>query len=74
MNGGVYGFETRAPYHPLKSWSSAVQGPNGLLARHDLVGVYATESARRPRDVAGQTLQVCVLCVLRSKALCGVAI
>lgn len=35
-----------------------VMGPNGLVARHDLVGVYATKASRRPRDVAGDKLQV----------------
>jgi len=29
-----------------------------MLARHDLVGVYATASSRAPRDVAGEKLEV----------------
>jgi hypothetical protein len=28
MNGNVYAFETGAPYHPLKTWTSQV-GPAG---------------------------------------------
>ena len=33
-------------------------GANGMVARHDLVGVYATAASRAPRDVAGEKLQV----------------
>jgi hypothetical protein len=32
-------------------------GPNGMVARHDLVGVYATQATRQPRDIAGEKLQ-----------------
>jgi hypothetical protein len=35
-----------------------VLGPNGMVARHDLVGIYAADSTRQPRDVAGEKLQV----------------
>ncbi|KAL6763316.1 hypothetical protein V8C86DRAFT_347755 [Haematococcus lacustris] len=58
MNGVLYAFETPSEYHPLKTWPSQVMGPNGMLARHDLVGIYATQATRKPRDVAGQKLQV----------------
>ncbi|KAF5841733.1 hypothetical protein DUNSADRAFT_11513 [Dunaliella salina] len=58
MNGNVYAFETPSEYHPLKAWPQQVLGPNGMLARHDLVGVYATASSRMPRDVAGDKLEV----------------
>jgi hypothetical protein len=34
-----------------------VVGPNGLAARHDYFGVFATQASRRPRDVAGEKLQ-----------------
>ena len=40
--------------------SHLLQGANGLLARHDYFGVFATKTSRQPRDVAGQTLQVFV--------------
>ncbi len=33
-------------------------GPNGMVARHDLVGIYATKASRRPRDVPGERLHV----------------
>lgn len=35
-----------------------VMGPNGQVARHDLVGIYATSATRAPRDVAGDKLHV----------------
>ncbi|GIL89184.1 hypothetical protein Vretimale_18615 [Volvox reticuliferus] len=58
MNGNVYAFETGAPYHPLKTWTSQVMGPNGQVARFDFAGIFATPSSRRARDVAGERLQV----------------
>ncbi|GIL56325.1 hypothetical protein Vafri_11699 [Volvox africanus] len=58
MNGNVYAFETGAPYHPLKTWTSQVMGPNGQVARFDFTGIFATPSSRRARDVAGERLQV----------------
>ncbi|KXZ42251.1 hypothetical protein GPECTOR_175g219 [Gonium pectorale] len=58
MSGNVYAWETGAPYHPLKTWTSQTLGPNGGVARYGYVGIYATPAARRPRDVAGQRLQV----------------
>ena len=33
-------------------------GPNGLVARHDYFGIFASDISRRPRDVAGDKLQV----------------
>ncbi|EFJ48005.1 hypothetical protein VOLCADRAFT_117761 [Volvox carteri f. nagariensis] len=58
MNGNVYAFETGSPYHPLKTWTSQVMGPNGQVARYGYAGIFATPSSRRPRDVAGERLQV----------------
>lgn len=58
MNGVVYCFETPADYHPLKAWPQQVQGVNGMVARHDYYGVYATASSRRPRDIAGDKLAI----------------
>ena len=58
MNGNVYAFETPAKYHPLKAWPSQVLGVNGMVARHDYFGIFATEASRKPRDVAGDKLQV----------------
>ncbi|MEW5304838.1 MAG: hypothetical protein WDW36_007421 [Sanguina aurantia] len=60
MNGNVYVFETPAEYHPLKTWTAQSQGCNGLIARHDYLGIYATKASRAPRDVAGTKLQVVV--------------
>ncbi|PNH00541.1 hypothetical protein TSOC_013631, partial [Tetrabaena socialis] len=58
MNGNIYAFETGARYHPLKTWTSQVLGPNGQVSRYGYVGIYATPASRRPRDVAGERLQV----------------
>ncbi|KAG2425141.1 hypothetical protein HXX76_013895 [Chlamydomonas incerta] len=58
MNGNVYAFETGAPYHPLKTWTSQVLGPNGQVARYGYVGIAATPATRAARDVAGERLQI----------------
>ncbi|KAG2483407.1 hypothetical protein HYH03_017715 [Edaphochlamys debaryana] len=58
MNGNVYSFETAAKYHPLKSWTSQVLGPNGQVARFGYVGIYASPASRVARDVAGERLQI----------------
>uniref|UniRef100_A0A7S0RKX6 DEX1 C-terminal domain-containing protein n=1 Tax=Chlamydomonas leiostraca TaxID=1034604 RepID=A0A7S0RKX6_9CHLO len=60
MNGAVYALETPAEYSPLKAWPAQVMGGNGMVARHDLVGIYATQASRAPRDVAGDRLAVTV--------------
>ena len=58
MNGGVFCFGTREPYHPLKAWPAHVLAANGLTARHDFLGIFAAPDSRRPRDVGGETLHV----------------
>ncbi|GFR46133.1 hypothetical protein Agub_g7648 [Astrephomene gubernaculifera] len=58
MSGNVYAWETGAPYHPLATWTEQVLGPNGQVARYGYVGISATGPSRRPRDVAGERLQV----------------
>lgn len=58
MNGVVYCFETQAKYHPLKTWTSQMTSMNGLVARYDYYGVYATAASREPRDIAGEKLPV----------------
>lgn len=61
MNGNIYVLETPSDYHPLKTWTAQVMGPNLMLARHDYLGVYASLSSRQPRDVAGEKLQIKVV-------------
>lgn len=58
MNGNVYMLQTQQPYHPAKTWSSQVQGINGLVSRWGYFGFVATQEGRQLRDVAGQHLQV----------------
>eukprot|EP00882_Tetradesmus_deserticola_P011585 GHRQ01012257.1.p2 GENE.GHRQ01012257.1~~GHRQ01012257.1.p2 ORF type:complete len:312 (+),score=119.86 GHRQ01012257.1:2070-3005(+) len=58
MNGNVYMLQTQQRYHPAKTWSSQVQGINGLVARWGYFGFVATSEGRQLRDVAGQHLQV----------------
>ncbi|KAK9817910.1 hypothetical protein WJX72_004192 [[Myrmecia] bisecta] len=58
MNGNVYCFETPAPYHALRAWTSQVHSHNTMVARDRWEGVHALEEVRRPRDVRGHTLPV----------------
>ena len=58
MNGNVYCFETTAPYHPLKAWTSQAQAVNGFTARYNSQGIFASAASRAPRDVGGETLKV----------------
>ncbi|WIA09420.1 hypothetical protein OEZ85_008825 [Tetradesmus obliquus] len=58
MNGNVYMLQTQQRYHPAKTWSSQVQGINGMVARWGYFGFVATSEGRQLRDVAGQHLQV----------------
>lgn len=58
MNGNVYCFETRAPYHPLNTWTSQVHSRNGFTARDNWVGVAATETSRARRDIGGDYFTV----------------
>jgi len=69
MNGNVYCLDTRAPYHPLKTWNAQVQGTNGQIARYNYYGVYALPQSREARDIAGQNLQVKVAIVDKRKLL-----
>jgi hypothetical protein len=50
--------QTQQRYHPAKTWSSQVQGINGMVARWGYFGFVATSEGRQLRDVAGQQLQV----------------
>eukprot|EP00879_Flechtneria_rotunda_P003998 GHRR01004239.1.p1 GENE.GHRR01004239.1~~GHRR01004239.1.p1 ORF type:complete len:449 (+),score=111.00 GHRR01004239.1:366-1712(+) len=58
MNGNVYMLQTRAAYHAAKTWTSQVQGVNGMVSRWGYFGFVATDEGRRLRDVAGQQLQI----------------
>eukprot|EP00754_Rhynchopus_humris_P014422 Rhum_TRINITY_DN14386_c7_g1::Rhum_TRINITY_DN14386_c7_g1_i1::g.84049::m.84049 len=58
MNGNIYALQTKAPYHPLKAWTSGVQGLNGMTAKEGNVGVYALQSSRVHRDVVGSYFKV----------------
>jgi hypothetical protein len=73
MNGNVYVLETPSEYHPLKVVTSqGSESHNGLMARHDYYGAYATVASRAPRDVAGDklklqvTIQHCMRALSRS--------
>jgi hypothetical protein len=67
--------QTQQRYHPAKTWSSQVQGINGMVARWGYFGFVATSEGRQLRDVAGQHLQVgegcgsCVTCHMPSSLL-----
>ena len=59
MNGNVYVLETPAEYHPLKVVpSQGSESHNGLFARHDYYGAYATAASRTLRDVVGDKLKL----------------
>ncbi|KIY93696.1 hypothetical protein MNEG_14267 [Monoraphidium neglectum] len=69
MNGNIYALGTAALYHPLKTWTSQVQATNGLVARSNYFGAFATLQSRVARDVAGQSLRVAVEILDRRAAL-----
>eukprot|EP01059_Diplonema_ambulator_P030642 TRINITY_DN532_c2_g1_i4.p1 TRINITY_DN532_c2_g1~~TRINITY_DN532_c2_g1_i4.p1 ORF type:complete len:401 (+),score=117.53 TRINITY_DN532_c2_g1_i4:1206-2408(+) len=58
MNGNMYAFQTNTPYHPLKTWSSQVQGLNGMTAREGHVGIYVLKASRQHRDVVGNNFKI----------------
>ncbi|GAX73269.1 hypothetical protein CEUSTIGMA_g723.t1 [Chlamydomonas eustigma] len=71
MNGNVYALETPAEFHTLKAWPSQVLAANGLTARHDYFGVYASKTSRQARDVAGEKLHLQVTIVDKRALLLG---
>ena len=58
MNGNLYALQTRTKYHPLKAWTSAVQGLNSVTAKEGNVAIYALPSTRVHRDVVGSHFKV----------------
>lgn len=55
IRGGVYVFETDAPFHPLKTWSSKTKGLNGFSAAEQGTGIFITPKYRTPRDIRGDS-------------------
>lgn len=53
LSGSVFVFETAAPFHPLKQWTSRIKGLNTLTASEGHLGVFIEPESRVSRDVRG---------------------
>jgi hypothetical protein len=58
LSGTVAVFETNTKFHPLKSWTGAIQSFNGQTAREGHIGIHITQEYRTPRDVRGGFFQI----------------
>mgnify|MGYP001057348559 FL=1 len=58
MNGNLFLFETDTLFHPLKTWSSQVQGLNGFTYRNRATGIYVTEESRIFRDIRSESFDL----------------
>ncbi|EPY30510.1 FG-GAPprotein [Angomonas deanei] len=54
VKGGVYVFQTSAPYSNLNTWPSEVKGLNGFTAGSNHVGVFIADAFRKEVNLRGE--------------------